>query len=91
MILGIKKEVAFEEKTVRLQKGDVLVIYTDGVTEAQNETGELFGSSRLCQMIESIHDKHPDEMIERILKEVDIFCNNHPLEDDISLVIMKVV
>ena len=91
LILGIKKEVAFEEKTVRLQKGDVLVIYTDGVTEAQNETGELFGSGRLCQMIESIHDKHPDEMIERILKEVDIFCNNHPLEDDISLVIMKVV
>ncbi|SNB46090.1 SpoIIE family protein phosphatase [Geobacter sp. DSM 9736] len=91
LILGIKKDVVFEEKTIRLQKGDVLVIYTDGITEAQNETGELFGSTRLCEIISKVHDQHPDVVINRILSEVTSFCSGHPLEDDISLVVMRIV
>jgi len=81
----------FEEKNVKLQKGDVLVLYTDGITEAQNESGELFGSERLCKIISETYQEQPDNIIDLILKEVYDFCKTRSLEDDISLVIMKVI
>ena len=90
LILGIKKDVDFEEKTIRLQKDDLLVIYTDGITEAQNESGELFGAERLCALIQEVHMEEANAVMERILSEVTIFCNSNSLEDDISLIVMKV-
>ncbi|KAF0221181.1 MAG: putative GAF sensor [Geobacteraceae bacterium] len=90
LILGVKKEVAFEEKNIQLQKGDVLLLYTDGITEAQNEAGEFFGSGRLCTILTECYREEPEVIIETVLKEVSAFCNSRPLEDDISIVVMKV-
>jgi sigma-B regulation protein RsbU (phosphoserine phosphatase) len=90
LILGVKRNVLFEENTMELQKGDILLLYTDGVTEAENGAGELFGEKRLCGILSTIHHEHPDLMIERILQDVIAFCDPYPLKDDLSLVIMKV-
>ncbi|HWI40237.1 MAG TPA: SpoIIE family protein phosphatase, partial [Verrucomicrobiae bacterium] len=49
LILGVKKRVIFEEKSLEMHSGDVLVLYTDGIVEAQNREGEFFGNDRLAQ------------------------------------------
>jgi len=90
LILGVKKDVLFEEKTMQLQEGDILLMYTDGVTEAQNVADELFGEGRLCSILSLTHNEHPTLMIDRILLEVTAFSDPQPLKDDVSLVLMKV-
>ena len=91
LILGVKRNVLFEENTEQLQGGDVLLMYTDGVTEAQNRAGELFGESRLCEFLATVCTEHPDVMIDRILREVTAFSAPEPLQDDLSLVIIKLI
>ena len=90
LILGVKRNVQFEEKTMQLQQGDVLLMYTDGVTEASNATSELFGEKRLCAIVSSLYDAPPDSVIDRILGEVTAFAAPYPLKDDVSLVLIKV-
>ena len=91
LILGVNKEVAFEEKSLQLQEGDTLLLYTDGITEAQNAAGELFGERRLCQILAENHDAQPDAIIDRILQEVSVFTEFQPQTDDISIVVIRVV
>ena len=51
LLMGIKTGVSFEEKITRVEAGDVLILYTDGVTDADNDKGELFGTGRLSRVI----------------------------------------
>ncbi|WP_224982671.1 SpoIIE family protein phosphatase [Geomonas agri] len=90
LILGVERSVAFEEQQVTLQAGDLLFIYTDGIIEAENGAGELFGIPRLCELIETMLDQEPDVVIERVLSEVSSYAWPDPLQDDISMVVMKV-
>lgn len=90
LILGVKRAVVFEEKQMQLQPGDLLLMYTDGVTEAQNLAGELYGEQRLCDILATARHEHPDLMIDRILNDVAIFSGNRPLQDDVSIVIIEV-
>lgn len=90
LILGIRDAVVFEEKQLRLASGDVLLLYTDGVTEADNGTGQLFGSERLCQILHSCHRESPQTIIDTILLKVAAFSGTIPMEDDVTMVVMKV-
>lgn len=91
LILGVKRGVFFEEKSIQLQGGDVVLFYTDGITEAQNELGELFGSARLCSLLGEICHQAPEEIIARIANEVINFCPQSSPQDDISMIVLKVV
>jgi PAS domain S-box-containing protein len=90
MIVGIKKGVVFEEKQLQLESGDVLILYTDGVTEARSDGEELFGDERLCRILREWHWQSPEEIIAEILKNVAEFASAIPLEDDVTIVVMKV-
>jgi Na+/proline symporter/GAF domain-containing protein len=90
LILGVKKNVLFEEKSTSLASGDVLLIYTDGITEAENHnTGEFFGEEKLKSLLASNADLPPEEIIENILDQVRLFTGVHSFNDDVSLVIIK--
>jgi len=91
LILGVRQEVAFEEKSVALEPGDLLFIYTDGIIEAQRESGELFGETRLCTLLSGMLDQDPETILDRVLYEVTAYSGPAPLQDDISMVVMKVV
>ncbi len=91
LIMGVNREVLFEEKTERLQSGDLLLLYTDGITEAQNGDGELFGTGRLCEVVMTQRGKTPEEIIAAVLKEVASFSAGITVEDDISMVMVKLV
>jgi sigma-B regulation protein RsbU (phosphoserine phosphatase) len=90
LILGVNREVMFEEKTIQLQQDDILLLYTDGITEAQNGSEELFGEERLCRVLTNSHSETPSRIIELILEEVAVFSGHQPLNDDVSMVVMKV-
>jgi phosphoserine phosphatase RsbU/P len=91
LILGVEREVLFEGKSVLLVPGDLLFIYTDGIIETERESGELFGVARLSQLLSTMLDREPEEIIERVLAEIKEFSSPSPLQDDISMVVMKVV
>jgi sigma-B regulation protein RsbU (phosphoserine phosphatase) len=91
LILGVYRDVVFEEKTIQLQKDDILLLYTDGITEAQNGSEELFGEERLCRVLTNSHNETPSRIIELILEEVAVFSGHQPLNDDVSIVVMKLV
>jgi sigma-B regulation protein RsbU (phosphoserine phosphatase) len=90
LILGVKHDVLFEEKSLQLEAGDLLFVYTDGIIEAEGATGELFGVARLCAMLSEMLDRDPEAIIDRVMAEVAAFSNPYPLQDDISMVVMSV-
>ncbi len=90
MILGVLKGIEFEEKNILLREGDVLTFYTDGITESQNHSGELFGVERLYEALYAYRGAPPEEIIEGVLKRVHEFSAHKKLQDDVSLVILKI-
>jgi len=90
MVLGVLKGVVFEEKNIVLREGDVLTFYTDGITESQNDSGELFGAERLYQALYACRGAPPEGIIEGVLKHVHDFSGHKALQDDISLVVLKI-
>jgi hypothetical protein len=90
LILGIRKKVVFEEEKTSLERGDVLLLYTDGVTEAENSEGDFFGEERLCAVLAEHHELHPRQVIEHVLEEVRLFTGTRNFNDDVSMVIMRV-
>jgi sigma-B regulation protein RsbU (phosphoserine phosphatase) len=91
LILGVKRDVTFEEKSIQLQRGDLLLLYTDGITEARDPSGEFFGSERLCSILGKVQGEQPEQVVETIHREVTDFIGSPAAEDDISMVAMKVL
>jgi sigma-B regulation protein RsbU (phosphoserine phosphatase) len=89
MILGVKKEVEFEEKALALAPGDRLLLYTDGIVEARNEADEFFGVQRLHWLFASCRDLPPRETVEAIQAELRAFSAGAAYEDDVTLIVAQ--
>jgi sigma-B regulation protein RsbU (phosphoserine phosphatase) len=87
--LGIMSEAEFREGRTQLRPGDVLVIYSDGVSEAVNPNGEEFGPTRLYEVVARNLDASASGIRDRIESAVTKFCQGTPAADDITLVIVK--
>jgi serine phosphatase RsbU (regulator of sigma subunit) len=88
--IGVYSEAPFKATQFQLAKDDILVAYTDGITEAANTAGQLWGVERLESLLRSCSRMVPGEIVERILAEVSDFANGEPQRDDVTLVVMKV-
>jgi len=91
LILGVRMGVEFEEKRIQMHAGDLLVLHTDGIIESENSSGEQFGIDRLCTIVQAQRSEPPQAIIDAVLQEVSIFRGATPQEDDVTLIIMKVV
>ncbi len=91
LILGVLPEVGFEEKSVLLEPGDILLLYTDGIIESQNSSGEFFGMERLCRTVQLRRDDTPDAIISALFEDLDEFLEDAPPNDDITLVALKLL
>ena len=89
MVLGVKKQVEFEDTTLGLMPGDRLLLYTDGIVEARDESGEFFGTQRLCRLFASCRELPPQSVVESILDELSLFRGD-AYEDDVTLVVVQV-
>lgn len=90
LIIGVKTSVIFEERNVLLVSGDVLLFYTDGLTEAYDTSGEMFGVERVCTHLGTVAHLSAREIIDSIYDEVFRFTGSNTLQDDISLVVLKI-
>jgi sigma-B regulation protein RsbU (phosphoserine phosphatase) len=90
MVIGLFDDCTYEQEAIQMMSGDVLVAYTDGVTEAPNPEGQEFSESRLRQIvIESAH-LTAEELSKKIIDSVRSWCAGSPQHDDITLVVIKV-
>lgn len=87
--LGIKRDAEYREGRTQLQMGDVLVIYSDGVTEATSPTGEEFGPTRLYEVVSRNIDASAAGVRDRIESALTKFSQGTQAADDITLVIVK--
>ena len=90
LVLGVERAVDFEERSVQLSIGDKLLLYTDGVTEAQNPQGDFLGLDRLCEAFSAYRTLAPEALIRQLFNEVRGFCGESPPSDDITMVVMQV-
>lgn len=79
----------FNAIEVQLYPGDVVVYYTDGLTEAENMTGEYYGQARLVDAIKRLHDEPTHRIRDLILHDVHMFCDGNPPLDDITLLVVR--
>jgi serine phosphatase RsbU (regulator of sigma subunit) len=87
--LGIKRDAEYREGRTQLQLGDVLVIYSDGVTEAVSPTGEEFGPTRLYEVVSRNVEASAAGIRDRIESSLTKFAQGTSAADDITLVIVK--
>ena len=97
MVLGLRIDGAaqkfaelLEEERVELSPGDVIVLYTDGITEAMNPESDLFGESRLSRIVEEHGHLDSGELRERIMREVEAFVGSADQHDDMTMILLKV-
>ncbi len=94
MALGLEKgklfESVLEEKQIKLRRGDVLVFYTDGFTEAVNPAGEEYGEERLALAVSRFRHDSAATMLESLAEDVRTFSGNGSQRDDMTMVIVKV-
>jgi phosphoserine phosphatase RsbU/P len=79
-----------EEDSITLRRGDVLVLYTDGITEAMNRDSDLFGEARLSRIVTEHGHLDAAELRERILREVEAFVGSADQHDDMTMILIKV-
>jgi phosphoserine phosphatase RsbU/P len=97
MVLGLRIDGAaekfadlLEEERIELNTGDVIVLYTDGITEAMNSDSDLFGESRLSRIVEEHGHLDSGELRERILREIEAFVGGANQHDDMTMILLKV-
>ncbi len=90
-VVGLFPDAVYEQETISLELGDLLVVYTDGATEAFNTSMEEFGETRLVEAVEKSVCLPSREICEAVLQEVDQFVGSAPRHDDLTLLVVKVV
>ena len=87
MALGVLEEASWGQSTVHITDGGMLVLYTDGITEAQNEQDEFFGATRLLDVLKAEPGHSAQGVLDAVLAEVHAFVGDTPQFDDITLLI----
>ena len=89
LIIGVLPGVPYEPQWRQLNPGDVLTLYTDGVTEAFDAGREMFGEERLVAAVRARQTASAQELVEAIGTEVDAFAGGAPQSDDLTLLVMR--
>jgi sigma-B regulation protein RsbU (phosphoserine phosphatase) len=88
-VLGLLKNSRFRQMEISFYQGDLLVLYSDGIVEATNQTGEEFGEERLCAALARCAGATAAEARGEILREYRRFLNDAQPEDDVTLLVLE--
>jgi sigma-B regulation protein RsbU (phosphoserine phosphatase) len=88
-VLGLLGGASYDFETLRLAPGDVLVMCSDGVTEARDRAGEEFGRDRLAEAVGGCHGWKADAVLERLLSAVAGFSTGAAQADDITVLVLR--
>ncbi|MDD6488773.1 MAG: PP2C family protein-serine/threonine phosphatase [Clostridia bacterium] len=89
-MLGVIDEMIYKENEIQLESGDMLFLYTDGITEAENEKDELFGEQRLIQSLNDSKENSAKEILNHIKSTVGEFADKREQYDDMTMLLFKV-
>jgi phosphoserine phosphatase RsbU/P len=89
VVLGLFENAAYDEETVRLQPGDLIVSFSDGVSEAMNAQGEEFSDERLIACVNANLGKPPSEVLDALFADVRAFCGDADQSDDVTAVLVR--
>jgi DNA-binding NarL/FixJ family response regulator len=84
--LGMLEKTHWRQKVVKFQPGDILFLYTDGITEAQNPSGDFYGIQRLMRVLRAAAGQPAKAILDRVLLDVRSFVGKAPQHDDIAAV-----
>jgi serine phosphatase RsbU (regulator of sigma subunit) len=87
--LGMFDFVTYESRPIHMNRGDILIVYSDGLTEAESRQGEMFGEERLVQVIRSESPAGGCVLKQKLLQSIAEFTEGMPQTDDITLVIVE--
>ena len=87
--LGIIPGIEYGENTIKLESGDTVILYTDGITEAFNAEGELFGLDQLCEIFRDKQPQTAEEASQIVFEAVDKFAGDEPQSDDQACLVFR--
>lgn len=87
--IGVMEEAKYPESSIKLVPGDVVFLYTDGITEAMNDADEMYGKDRMLSCLNGMHDAAPEEIIRRVSEDVASFVNGAEQYDDLTMLAVK--
>jgi len=87
--LGVVQQPMMQERTISLADGEMLLLYTDGLTEAFSPAGVLFGDVRLMDALGSIQERTADEVLDLVEQRLNEFIGTIPLGDDLTMLSVK--
>jgi sigma-B regulation protein RsbU (phosphoserine phosphatase) len=88
-VLGLIGSATYEYETVQLAPGDLVIVCSDGVTEARSVTNEEFGRDRLLDVLRGMHGAKPDTALDLLLSAVNQFAHGAPQADDITVLVFR--
>src|SRR5205085_4567444 len=92
LVLGIQDGALYKEEGLRLDTGDLVVLYTDGISEATSRENEFYGDERLCELVRSLpHGLSAREVTERVLEALRTFLDGEEPRDDMTLMVLRVL
>jgi sigma-B regulation protein RsbU (phosphoserine phosphatase) len=89
IVLGVLDNVHFRSKTINIEPGDALYLYTDGVTEAMNVNNELYSEQRLEETLKALNTASPDEIIRTVTESLSTFTTGAQQSDDITMMAVR--
>ena len=87
--VGVLTESLVEDRSLPFEDGDLLVVCTDGLNEAHNDEGELFGRERLLELVDALGARPAETIAQDLLAAVDTFVGGQPQTDDQTLVVVR--
>lgn len=87
--IGMFPNTEYHSGKIKLKKGDVVVIYTDGVVETRDSKDNEFGINRLCNVIDNHYNDNADDIVKAILKNMELHTGNSNWSDDVTIVVLK--
>jgi sigma-B regulation protein RsbU (phosphoserine phosphatase) len=90
IVLGWLPGSAYQEGQVELEPGDVLLLYTDGLIEAEDAAGEMFGEERIADVAATVIGRNAREVLEELRIAVETHCGDREVGDDLTMVVLRV-
>ncbi len=89
LLLGMFPEAVYESAAVKLEPGDVLVLYSDGVTEARDESDDEYGEERLVSFLKKNRSMDPERLVESLIRTVHEFSKDGKPGDDVTVAVIR--
>jgi sigma-B regulation protein RsbU (phosphoserine phosphatase) len=89
-VIGLVPIAMYEEQSLKLEKEDLLIAYTDGISEAMNENDEEWGEERMLSCALAVRQNSAEEILRAVFGGADRFTGNAPPHDDMTLLVLKI-